>query len=161
VRKSPSPEPEADTIDTQSLMTITGWSEEHIRNLAEREYMPKPKRGQWLALETLTGLFRYAREKIAEKSSELAQEKLRTERLRGDVMTVKVKQTSDKYVEVAATEEGWESLILSFRERMLSLPPKVTPLVIQQKTPPEVEALLTKEIREALEELSKEVDAPA
>ena len=63
-----------------------------------------------------------------------------------------------KLVETAAAEQAWEDLVLSFRSKMLTLPVKLAPQLLWQKSQTEMAGVLQKEIREALQELAKPID---
>lgn len=61
----------------------------------------------------------------------------------------------EQVIEASEVEKAWADLILSFRAKMLSVPPKMAPVVIVAVNVAEVERLLDDAIREALSELAR------
>lgn len=61
-------------------------------------------------------------------------------------------------LEASAVEAEWTQMVLTFRGRMLALPSKLAPLLVNQANPREIQALLDQHVKEALAEL---VDAGA
>lgn len=58
-------------------------------------------------------------------------------------------------IESATVEKAWSDLILSFRAKVLSVPPKMAPMLIVAGDVAEIERLLDDSLREALTELAR------
>ena len=144
------------TFGTPELAYLTGYAAKYLYALAEQGHIPTPAHGRWPEA-TIKALFSYLRAQVKQQSSgKLAQARLRTETARADVLEERVAKSRGELIEAEEVREAWEGLVLSFRTKILAVPPRLAPQMLWQKTAVEAEAVLTRALREALEELSKQ-----
>ena len=106
----------------------------------------------------LKGLLNFYRRGSRHGGGDINAEKLRVERLKGDILEIERDKKRGKLADTKQVEVIWEGLAMSMRGKLLSLPAKLSPLVLQCKTVEECRRQLETEINDVLAELSKPHD---
>tara|TARA_Y100001934_G_scaffold169279_1_gene201184 strand:+ start:3270 stop:3797 length:528 start_codon:yes stop_codon:yes gene_type:complete len=146
---------EAQTISSAQLCTLTGLSDRRHRQLAGDGYFPPPIKGQYQFAPTLQGLFRYYRDQQSKGSDEFATERLRKTRAEANLAEIRLHKERRNAFDRKAVLRTWENIIMVIRQKLLALPSKMSPRLAYMDDQKAIEADLEKEVRDALEELSK------
>lgn len=148
---------EAQTISGERLCTLTGLSDRRHRQLAEQGYFPPPIKGQYQLTPTIQGMFRYYRELQARGNDEFAMERLRKTRAEANLAELRLSRERKESLDTKTVMKVWENIILTLRQKLLSLPSKVAPRLVYSEHQHDIEKELEKEVTETLTDLSKPV----
>ena len=145
----------AQTLDAERLCALTGLTDRRHRQLAGDGYFPPPVRGRYQLTPTIQGMFRYYREQAARGNDEFATERLRKTRAEANLAEIRLHKERRNAFDRKAVLRTWENIIMVIRQKLLALPSKVSPRLAYMDDQKAIEADLEKEVRDALEELSK------
>ena len=148
---------ETQTISGERLCTLTGLTDRRHRQLAANGYFPSPIKGQYQLTPTIQGMFRYYRELQGRSNDEFALERLRKTRAEANLAELKLSRERKESLDAPSVFKAWENIILTMRQKLLSLPSKISPRLVYLEGQQEVEQELEKEITEALVDLSKPI----
>lgn len=148
---------ETQTITGERLCTLTGLSDRRHRQLAEQGYFPPPLKGQYQLTPTIQGMFRYYRELQARGNDEFAMERLRKTRAEANLAELRLSKERKQSLDAATVVKAWENIILTLRQKLLSLPSKIAPRLVYMEHQHDIEQELEKEVSDTLIDLSKPV----
>ena len=89
------------------------------------------------------------------KKAAKTDDELRLTKARADKAELEVLQKKGAVIGVEEIERLWSSLIIAFRNRLLTLPSALAKTLADMQSPGEIELTLKKEITDALQELSE------
>ncbi len=145
------------TIPAEQLCTLTGLSDRRHRQLAKDGYFPSPINGQYQLTLTLQGMFRYYREQQNKGNDEFAMERIRKTRTEANLAEIRLAKERKDALDRKSVLETWENVVMVIRQRLLSLPSKLSPRLVFIDGQGEIEKELDREIVEALSDLSKPI----
>lgn len=145
------------TISSEMLCTLTGLSDRRHRQLAKDGYFPPPINGQYQLTSTLQGMFRYYREQMNKGSDEYALERLRKTRTEANLAEIRLAKERKDALDRKSVLETWENIVMVIRQRLLSLPSKISPRLVYIDEQADIETEIDKEIVDALSDLSKPI----
>lgn len=141
------------TIRETNAATLVGMSRNNLREIARLGHHSPPEDGVYNLIEVFRGVIAHYKAMRSGKG-DIEREKLRTERLKGDIYELDRDARRGRLIPIKSVEETWDDAILHFRGKMLALADRVAPLVVQLGTVEEVSRMISKEVNEALLELS-------
>jgi hypothetical protein len=147
-----------DLATSGELARLVGCTPKTIRDLASRGHYPRAVGTQYRFVEALQGLFSYYRTIVHDRVAHDGTAKGRCERLKGDLLDLELRKRTAKLLDSKAVESAWENIVLSFRQRLLSLPVCLASTISFCKSDAERRALLEQELGDVLMELSKAPD---
>jgi hypothetical protein len=139
----------------EKLAEFTGLSTRWLRDLAARGFFPAPAKSLYNVADTLQGLFKFYRHAAAQKSGLAGSEKERKLRAERRLIELKLARLAGHSLDAAEVERVWQGIILAARQKLLSLPSKVSPRLPFCKSEAEMQVELEKEIDEVLSELAR------
>ena len=148
---------EAPKISGEELCSITGLSDRRHRQLAEEGYFPPPIKGQYQFEATLQGMFQHFRDQLNRGQDELSIERLRKTRAEANLAELRLARERKESLDAKSVFKAWENILLTLRQKILSLPSKVSPRLVYLEHQHDIEKELEKEVTEALVDLSKPV----
>lgn len=102
-----------ETIASKDLATLTGLTDRRHRQLADEGFIPAPVRGRWKKEATISGLFRYFREKKVGAAA-VDEERIRKVRAEADRVEMENELTRGRVVDV-------KDVLAMIRDRAVSI----------------------------------------
>lgn len=157
----PKPKPsddlvtEATKMHADVLCAVTGLTDRRHRQLAKAGYFPPPIGGEYQAVKTLAGVFKYLRELQAKAQGTLEEEKLKKLTAERHMAELKLAKESKAALDADAVFRAWENIVLTIRQKMMALPSKTAPRLAHLGEQQKIEAELEREVADALVDLAK------
>lgn len=150
------------TDNTQSADTMAKLldiSPRRLHQLVDMGVMPKEGRGKYPLVKCVHAYIHYLRD-ISLKSDTNSPDgtmshKERLTKAQADKAEVEASVVSGSTVPIEAVTKTWVNVVTTMKSRLLSIPSKTAPLVNAALTVQEAEAIIKKQIFDALEELSQ------
>lgn len=142
------------TASVDTIAKLLDMTPRRVQQLANEGIIPKPKdRGQYEIVPCVVGYIKHIKGMLNGEAGDLASEKTRLTRAQAEKTEIETARLKGELVLLADAERGWTALVGAFRAKMLTLPPRASPVVVNKKER-EVERILTDMVYEALAELS-------
>lgn len=142
------------TASVDTIAKLLDMTPRRVQQLANEGIIPKPKdRGQYEIIPCVVGYIKHIKGMLNGEAGDLASEKTRLTRAQAEKTEIETAKLKGELVSLADSERGWSALVGAFRAKMLTLPPRASPVVLNKKER-EVEQILTDMVYEALAELS-------
>ena len=142
------------TASVDTIAKLLDMTPRRVQQLANEGIIPKPKdRGQYEIIPCVVGYIKHIKGMLNGEAGDLATEKTRLTRAQAEKTEIETARLKGELVSLADAERGWAALVGAFRAKMLTLPPRASPVVLNKKER-EVERILTDMVYEALAELS-------
>lgn len=135
------------------LCELTGLSSTRISMMNKEGIIAMSADESYPVDATLKALFAKLRERYS--TDELKNEKLQKE---NRLLDIQLEKAEGATIPKHQVDSAWANLILRARAKFVGLPNKVSPRLAFCKSEKDMESELTKEIDEALSELSRDVD---
>lgn len=140
-----------DRIKSKGLAEILGISQRRINQLAKEGVLVKDSRGFFVLVEAVPAYIAYA----TTENDELRQEKILHERAKRRKAELELKVREGKLHEAEDVEFALTGMLVTFRNRLLSIPSKLAPQLIGVNSIAEIQTVIDTELREAMTELSE------
>ena len=150
------------TVSAKVLSEIIGVSDRRIRQLAEEGILVKASQGRYKLLDSMKGYILNLKVALDSKMPsnlddgevDLYQEKALHERVKRHITELKLHLMEGKVHQSEDVEAVMTDMLLNIKTKLLSLPSKLTPLLVDRQDPGYVKDAITNEILLVLEELS-------
>jgi phage terminase Nu1 subunit (DNA packaging protein) len=147
------------TQSADTMAKLLDISPRRLHQLVDMGVMPKEGRGKYPLVKCVHAYIHYLRD-ISLKSDTNAPDgkishKERLTKAQADKAEVEASIVSGATVPIEAVTQTWTNAAANMKSRLLSIPSKSAPLVNAALTVQEAEAIIKKQIFEALEELSQ------
>lgn len=143
------------------LAEYLGLSTRRIRQLFKEGVVIKSQRGRYDLKSSVLGYINSIRHSEAKKDADLEKlkisreaESLMHERLKKRKTELVVLEMEKKLHRSEDVEYFWNSMVLSAKSRLTSIPVKTAPLLVGIEDRKEIQAILKREVAEALNELA-------
>lgn len=144
-------------VDTQSLANLCGVSTRRIQQLVNNGNIPKPvKRGEYDLIKSIQTYIAHLQKNTASGGiAAAAEQKKRLLKAQADKAEIELAQIQKELVLIEDVGKEVDKLFSNFKQKLLSLPNKLCHQIIILEKPTESKALLEREIKSVLHELSK------
>lgn len=143
------------------LAEYLGLSTRRIRQLVKEGVVVKSQRGRYDLKGSVLGYINSIRQQEKQKDVDLEKlkisreaESLMHERLKKRMTELKVHEMEKKLHRSEDVEYFWNSMVLAAKSRLTSIPVKCSPLLAGLEDRKEIQAILKREIADALNELA-------
>jgi len=145
-------------VTTNELVEILDISRAWIGTLEKEGVLKKESRGTWNAVINMQAFVKYVKENetAPKEAVDYWTEKAEHESLKKELTKIELQKKQDEIIEVDEVTKGMVNLVLTIRNRLLSLHARIAPKVIGLKNVREVSEAVRMEIESALIELSQE-----
>lgn len=144
------------------LAEYLGLSTRRIRQLNTEGVVIKSQRGRYDLKASVLGYINSIRQPENKKDLDLeklnmakAAESLTHERLKKRITELKVQEMEKKLHRAEDVEYFWNAIIISAKSRLTSIPVKCAPLLVGIEDRKEIQAILKREVADALNELAE------
>ena len=145
-------------ISAPVLANILGISKRRVYQLVKEEIIPKGNGGRYDLSLSIQGYLCFLKEKShvsLSESKNTHKEKVRLMKAQAEKIEMEVALLRGEMVLVDSVCIEIEKMVKAFRERALSIPNKITPIIFNQNSQSGVRSVLNSEINELLSELSE------
>ncbi len=153
----PFDEPGAPTYPVGAISSLLMLSDRRVQQLTKEGVIPKAERGRYELRPAVQGYIRYLQERTHGHSSSPADyhvEKARLVRAQADRAEVELNELNGSLVSCADVEEQWADLLANMKARLLALPAKLAPLLVQETEVSGHTAVVSEGVDEVLREFS-------
>ena len=140
-----------------NLGRALGITQPRVNQLIEEEIIVRDERdanGGVLIFESLKNYFQIKKSVAEEEDLDLFLEKAKHEKVKREQNEIKLQQMQGEVLLAEEVEEELSELVVKLRSNLLGLPAKMSG-ILEGKSRVEINAILTAEIEEKLEELSE------
>lgn len=148
-------DPNPQELTGAQLCEITGLTDRRHRQLADEGYFPPPIKGIYQFLPTLKGVVAYLRDQANKAESTYEEERLLKLKADRRMAELELQKRRKEALDAVAVFAEWENVLTSIRQKLMSLPSKISPRLAYMSDQPDIEAELEREVMEALLDLSK------
>ena len=139
----------------EKLADYLGLTERRIRQLRDQKIFRERAKGLYEPFENIRHYIGYiSGREGADGALSLAEEKAKLMRVRRESAELELEEKRGNYHRTEEVEAVCAGILLNFRAKLLSMPTTLAQQLADMKDPADVDALLDREIREALEELA-------
>lgn len=157
-QKTKNADVDAVTVPATTMAKIIGVTDRQIRNLADEGILIKTGHGKYNLVESLRNyivMLKTSKE-ISKKSTDydLDEEKAKHERLKIQKTEIELQVTRGQLHEAEDVEQVMTDMITYFRTKVMGLPSKLAPQLVNMHKAGDIENVLADECRLALNELA-------
>lgn len=139
------------TVAAATLAKLLGLSTRRIQQLAEAGVIPKPgKRGEYKLLESVAGYLKWLRSDAGNGTPDFQKERARLTAARARLAEIAADRESGLVVEVEESLRQVTEEYSIVRNRLLAIPSRAAPRLLNMANPEKVRALLAAEIHDTL-----------
>lgn len=147
-------------VNTDTLAKLFGFTRQRINQLAKDGILEKKGPGRWPLLKNVQKYIEFLRASVNERNDEKAQalywhEKALHEKAKREMAEIKLAKLKNQMHDAADVEFVLTNMLVTFRNRILSIPDKVAPKVLGVKNLSEISETINAELLDALTELSE------
>jgi phage terminase Nu1 subunit (DNA packaging protein) len=143
---------------TSLIAKLFNVTERTISNLTNDGIISKAERGKYELVPTIQKYVKYLQEKAFGKnisSGDYHGEKTAHERIKRQIAELELAKLRSQMLDADIVERVMSEMIVIFRNKILGIPQKLAPVLINIDSTSEVYQILNKEMREALLELAE------
>jgi len=148
-------------VNTDAMAKLLGFTRQRINQLAQEGILEKQAAGRWPLMKNVQRYIEYLRTGVKDRDAdEEAQamyweEKALHEKAKREMAEIKLAKLKNQMHDAADVEFVLTNMLVTFRNRILSIPDKVAPKVLGVKNLSEISEVINAELLEALTELSE------
>lgn len=144
----------ADTcVDRSTLATFLGITGSRISDLVASGHVTMVEHNRYPVIDAVQGYIRSLRETASGK-----QDKNDWTKARAELLSLTIAEKRGEVVKVSAVEEAWGDMVMRFKQRILALPHKAAPLLVNEDSPQRIAKTIGGLVDEALAELASSSD---
>lgn len=142
-------------ISTGELASIVGKTPRWIRQLTSEGVLKQISRSKYILGPTVQAYIEYAQGgRDADNKPRLIDHKTEHERIKAEKAALQLAQLRGELHSAADVEAVMNTMLTAFRQKILAIPTKLAPQLVGIDDAGKVKALLTKDLHEALSDLS-------
>lgn len=145
------------TTPAATLAKLFNLTERHLRDLARDGTIPKGEHGKYELGPCVQGYVRYLQQRAQGRAIEGIDTKESRARLleaQANKTELEVRELSGELLSTAAAQKAWGVVLAAFRSRLLILPTKLAPSLLNQTDAVKIEETIRTQVYEALHELA-------
>ena len=145
-------------LSLSAISQLLKLSERRIQQLAKDEVIPKAQRGEYDMIPCVHGYIDYLKAKIGGEytAEDLAINRNRLLKAQADLAEIEKQKQQGELITKDEVKKNWLNLLSVLKNKLLSMPNKVAPVVLTYKNVNEVKLILKDKIYEALYEISSD-----
>jgi hypothetical protein len=143
-----------ETVSARELAVIIDLTERRVNQISkEKDIFPKDASGKFLVVQSVYNFYKdkFGHEDV---SVALEREKVEHEKIKRQKSELILAKMRNELHDAATIEKVMTDMLVTFRNRMLSIPSKLAPQIIGQRNIGKISELIAKEVNDALTELS-------
>ena len=148
----------ATSFNIQAIAKLLKLSERRIQQLAKENVIPKAERGKYDLVNSVHGYIDYLKAKAGGEftAEEVLKNKNKLLKAKAELAEIDKMKASGELIPKEEVKRTWLELVQKVKQKLLSLPNKVAPVVVTIKSINEIKLILQDKIYEALYEISSD-----
>lgn len=148
-------------VNTDTMAKLLGFTRQRINQLAREGILEKKAAGRFLLMRNVQRYIEYlrtgAKDRNADEEAQALywEEKALHEKAKREIAEIKLAKLKNQMHDAADVEFVLTNMLVTFRNRILSIPDKVAPKVLGVKNLSEISDAINAELLDALTELSE------
>jgi phage terminase Nu1 subunit (DNA packaging protein) len=152
------------TVPVGTLAKLFNLTDVRVQQLTKLGVVVKSGHGRYDLWQSVKGYIKYLQDRAGVKSAtsggeqdetgELGHHRSRLYKAKADQAELEFAMAVGRVHEAKAIELVWSDMILNSRSRLIAMPPKYTPMLLNKSDPNEVKDILEKAVNESLNELT-------
>ena len=148
----------ATSFNIQAIAKLLKLSERRIQQLAKEEIIPKAERGKYDLIGSVQGYIDYLKAKVGGDftAEEVLKNKNKLLKAKAELAEIDKMKATGELIPKEEVKRTWLELVQKVKQKLLSIPNKVAPVVVTIKSINEIKLILQDKIYEALYEISSD-----
>jgi len=148
----------ATSFNIQAIAKLLKLSERRIQQLAKEEIIPKAERGKYDLVGSVQGYIDYLKAKVGGDftAEEVLKNKNKLLKAKAELAEIEKMKATGELIPKEEVKRTWLELVQKVKQKLLSIPNKVAPVVVTVKSINEIKLILQDKIYEALYEISSD-----
>ena len=148
----------ATSFNIQAIAKLLKLSERRIQQLAKEGVIPKAERGKYDLIGSVQGYIDYLKAKAGGEftAEEVLKNKNKLLKAKAELAEIDKMKASGELIPKGEVKKSWLELVHKLKQKLLSIPNKVAPVVVTVKSINEIKLILQDKIYEALYEISSD-----
>ena len=148
----------ATSFNIQAIAKLLKLSERRIQQLAKEEIIPKAERGKYDLVGSVQGYIDYLKAKVGGDftAEEVLKNKNKLLKAKAELAEIEKMKATGELIPKEEVKRTWLELVQKVKQKLLSIPNKVAPIVVTIKSINEIKLILQDKIYEALYEISSD-----
>ena len=148
----------ATSFNIQAIAKLLKLSERRIQQLAKEEIIPKAERGKYDLVGSVQGYIDYLKAKVGGEftAEEVLKNKNKLLKAKAELAEIEKMKATGELIPKEEVKRTWLELVQKVKQKLLSIPNKVAPVVVAVKSINEIKLILQDKIYEALYEISSD-----
>ena len=148
----------ATSFNIQAIAKLLKLSERRIQQLAKEGIIPKAERGKYDIVNSVHGYIDYLKAKAGGEftAEEVLKNKNKLLKAKAELAEIDKMNASGELIPKGEVKKTWLELVHKLKQKLLSIPNKVAPVVVTIKSINEIKLIIQDKIYEALYEISSD-----
>ena len=148
----------ASSFNIQAIAKLLKLSERRIQQLAKEGVIPKAERGKYDLVDSVHGYIDYLKAKAGGEftAEEVLKNKNKLLKAKAELAEIDKMKASGELIPKGEVKKSWLELVHKLKQKLLSIPNKVAPVVVTVKSINEIKLIIQDKIHEALYEISSD-----
>ena len=148
----------ATSFNIQAIAKLLKLSERRIQQLAKEGVIPKAERGKYDLIGSVQGYIDYLKAKVGGEftAEEVLKNKNKLLKAKAELAEIDKMKASGELIPKEEVKRTWLELVQKVKQKLLSIPNKVAPVVVTVKSINEIKLILQEKIYEALYEITSD-----
>ncbi len=148
----------ATSFNIQAIAKLLKLSERRIQQLAKDNIIPKAERGKYDLVSSVHGYIDFLKAKAGGDftAEEVLKNKNKLLKAKAEIAEIEKMKATGELIPKEEVKSTWLQLVNKVKQKLLSIPNKVAPVVVSVKNTNEIKLILQDKIYEALYEISSD-----
>ena len=148
----------ATSFNIQAIAKLLKLSERRIQQLAKEGVIPKAERGKYDLIGSVQGYIDYLKAKVGGEftAEEVLKNKNKLLKAKAELAEIDKMKASGELIPKGEVKKTWLELVHKLKQKLLSIPNKVAPVVVTVKNISEIKLILQDKLYEALYEITSD-----
>ena len=148
----------ATSFNIQAIAKLLKLSERRIQQLAKEGVIPKAERGKYDLIGSVQGYIDYLKAKVGGDftAEEVLKNKNKLLKAKAELAEIEKMKATSELIPQEEVKSSWLELVHKLKQKLLSIPNKVSPILVNIKNTNEIKLILQDKIYEALYEIASD-----
>ena len=148
----------ATSFNIEAIAKLLKLSERRVQQLAKDNIIPKAERGKYDLVSSVHGYIDFLKAKAGGDftAEEVLKNKNKLLKAKAEIAEIEKKKATGELIPKEEVKRTWLELVHKIKQKLLSIPNKVAPVVVTVKNISEIKLILQDKLYEALYEITSD-----
>ena len=148
----------ATSFNIEAISKLLKLSERRIQQLAKDNIIPKAERGKYDLVSSVHGYIDFLKAKAGGEftAEEVLKNKNKLLKAKAEIAVIEKQKATGELIPKEEVKRTWLELVHKIKQKLLSIPNKVAPVVVTVKNISEIKLILQDKLYEALYEITSD-----